>query len=408
LVSIPIKSVIRAHLENAADLAVMMRGASFSLKPVSWFETLCQRCEANLDGLRIAGEYSIGFAQELLADQPEIATILAILLAECAGEQPASAQQAIALLDHPSSEVRDWAWWGLRLAPCRHIAPELAKRALGSKPVDACVAMDILAFHRIPIARPGRIAQPDDEAAWFFVEAAGRSNIPWTTDDLRHFASHPTRPVRQAAWRASARRAAPGLLAFCRDAATRTDSIAAEALEFLGVVGSREDLDLLRIAVSHQQTAHAALSGIGRLGSPQSVPFLLEALTEPSLCESAAAVLERITGTKVTRGALPTAPASMTEDELDVWEPIAPIDALAAREWWSATAGRFNPDKQWQGGLCMSDQPLRDEVFDHLPLGIRYDIYLRERALAAGTPDWELETWIGKRKKPQIEMQGSN
>lgn len=39
-------------------------------------------------------------------------------------------------------------------------------------------------------------------------------------------------------------------------------------------------------------------------------------------------------------------------------------------------------------------------VFDSLPLAIRYDIYLRERALTTGTPDWELETWTWRQRNP--------
>ena len=39
-------------------------------------------------------------------------------------------------------------------------------------------------------------------------------------------------------------------------------------------------------------------------------------------------------------------------------------------------------------------------VFDQLPLAIRYDVYLRERALTPGTPDWELETWTWQQKNP--------
>ena len=41
-------------------------------------------------------------------------------------------------------------------------------------------------------------------------------------------------------------------------------------------------------------------------------------------------------------------------------------------------------------------------LFDQLPLAIRYDIYLRERALTPGTPDWELETWTWKQTNPEF------
>lgn len=41
-----------------------------------------------------------------------------------------------------------------------------------------------------------------------------------------------------------------------------------------------------------------------------------------------------------------------------------------------------------QADLSVSDDPL-GPVFDQLPLNIRYDVYLRQRAVVPGTPDWE-------------------
>ena len=38
--------------------------------------------------------------------------------------------------------------------------------------------------------------------------------------------------------------------------------------------------------------------------------------------------------------------------------------------------------------------------FDQLPLTARYDVYLHERALTPGTPDWEPETRTWKQRNP--------
>ena len=70
------------------------------------------------------------------------------------------------------------------------------------------------------------------------------------------------------------------------------------------------------------------------------------------------------------------------------------------RDWWKANAARFDPAKRYQTGLNVSDDPL-GPVFDQLPLGSRYDVFLRERALTPGTPDWELEMrWTWKQRNP--------
>jgi hypothetical protein len=35
-----------------------------------------------------------------------------------------------------------------------------------------------------------------------------------------------------------------------------------------------------------------------------------------------------------------------------------------------------------------------------MTLVIRYEVYLRERDLTPGTPDWELQIWIMKQRNP--------
>ena len=154
-------------------------------------------------------------------------------------------------------------------------------------------------------------------------------------------------------------------------------------------------------------TAKAAMNGLGRLGLPAAGPFLLEFLTHPELADCAAAAIERITGQPVPRGAPPEPPPGLTEDKLDLWEPKPTVDAPRARDWWQANTARFDPAKRYQAGLRVSDAPL-GPVFDRLPLAIRYDVYLRERALTPGTPDWELETWTWKQKKPAGETSAAS
>jgi len=60
----------------------------------------------------------------------------------------------------------------------------------------------------------------------------------------------------------------------------------------------------------------------------------------------------------------------------------------------------LRPARRYQAGLDVTDDPL-GPVFEQLPLTVGYDIYLRERALTPGTPDWELETWAWRQKDPR-------
>ena len=71
---------------------------------------------------------------------------------------------------------------------------------------------------------------------------------------------------------------------------------------------------------------------------------------------------------------------------MDMREAPPPVNAPHTRDWWKSNAARFDSAKHYQAGLCVSDAPL-GPVFDQLPLAIRYDVYLRERAITPGTPD---------------------
>ena len=115
--------------------------------------------------------------------------------------------------------------------------------------------------------------------------------------------------------------------------------------------------------------------------------------------ERAASAFWRITGQELPRGTAPEPRPGLSEDELDLWDPQPPVDVPRTHDWWKSNAARFNPAKRYQAGLDVSDAPL-GPVFDQLPLAIRYDVHLRERALTPGTPDWELETWTWKQKNP--------
>ncbi len=457
---VQLENVEREHFANASQFLGAIRIAPFQLQTCELFEGLCRRCESDLDALRIVGDQAVKIGQAALEDDGEVASLVALLLAECECDQPGTSEQSLALLSHESPEIRQAAGWGLRLASFRHVEPHL--RALLGKPrwdFASAAALDILAFHRLPVqAELGAPRDVEgDEIAWLLAEAGGRMRGAWKATHLKQFLGHASPRVREAALRASARCGLPELPAFCREATLNSAPL--EAIEFLGVVGFPEDLSRLQRAAqsaaaalqpergsssrssrgneaqtssespgqvrdqslltsaatvsqvgsgpqspSGQETralevGKAALNGLGRLGLPAAVPFLLEFLSHPELADSAAAAIERITGQEVPRGAPPEPPPGLTEDELDLWEPKPPVDAPRARDWWRASAAHFDPAKRYQTGLCVSDTPL-GPVFDQLPLAIRYDVYLRERALTPGTPDWELETWTWRQRNP--------
>lgn len=391
--TVPIPRVVREHLDNAAELAAKIRTANERREPRAWLSQVCRRCEDNLEGLRLVRQYSIDLAYESMSDDPEIASVLAILLAELAFEDPTAADKAVDLLQSHSSDIREWAWWGLRLAPlCNALTESLRSLSLDS-------AYDILAFHRQPMPI-GHKSQSD--SLWFLLEAIGRSDTPWAPSQLEEFLSHPDPAVRYAALRASARRHLPELLDICRSHAESP-----EALEFLGIIGSEKELPLFQRALADKETGHAALNALGRLGLPQSMPSILDSLKVSSHAETAASSFERITGQPVIRRPLQDLPTHLSEDELDTRDTRGPIDLAATRRLWQSLSAKFTFESRWQSGLSISHAPLSDGIFERLPLQSGYDIYLRERAFHPHTPDWELETWIWNQKTPSCTIQGT-
>jgi hypothetical protein len=397
--------VLAEHGEDAGPMLESIQAAPRLRDSHGAFGILCHRCEAHLDALRIAGDEGITIGQSTMDDDPEVAGVVALLLAEAVTGQPESAKRAVALLCHESPEICRAAWWGLRLAKPQHIEPHLrGVIAEGERSFASAAALDILAFQR-KSAEWAIEALPEeagDDIAWFLAEAGGRIPGVWKDRHLAMFLGHRSPRVREAALRAAARSGQAGLPQMCREAADRMKPTDSEAISFLGVVGEIGDKDRLIEAVRWTDDAGvalAALDGLGRLGLCEAVPFLLETLARPEVAGRAAAAIERITGAEVPKGPPPEPPAGLSEDELDFWEPEAPVDADAAAPWWQALSPKFDATKRHQAGLCVSDDPL-GPVFDELPLAFSYDVYLRERALSREAPDWELETWIWKQRKP--------
>lgn len=392
--------VVREHADVAVHLAAILRNLPREEWNLDALRANFERFEANLDALRIAGEVAIATVSPLVDDDPHAAAVLAILLAEHETAPEEGAQKAVGLLRHESRAIRIAANWGLRLARCGAIEAALRACAEGVSTFAGAAALDILAFHRLPIevdvdSVPDEI---DADIALRTIEAAGRVAGAWQGRHLRRFLAHADGRIREAALRAAARSAVPELKDCCRAAVAA--STPPEAIEFLGVVGDKEDLRRLLTAAEKAEkagemvAAKAAVRGLGRLGYPGAVPFLLGLLEHEGLGGTAAAAAERILGKKLPRGPLPKPPAGASADEVDVWEAEAPVGAKGAAEMWKGVGGRFEEGKRYQAGVCVSEDPLGG-AFGELMLASREGVYLRERAGGRRVGDLESEGWVG-------------
>ena len=256
---------IGEHFDNASQFLVGLRTSWFLLQSHGSSDALCRRCEANLDALRITGEKAVSVGKAAMEDHCEAASVVALLLAESEWDQPVAAEQAVALLLHESPEIRQAAWWGLRLASSLHVEPHL--RALLGKPkwdFASAAALAILALHRLPV-QADLGAPPDeegDEIAWLLADARrlerdARETAPWTCI--------PGRPGSRLARLGPVRTSRMSHIV----SESGVESVSSQAAQHLSRVGAEEDLSLL---CSGATTAQHARRCLGRLGLPSVEP----------------------------------------------------------------------------------------------------------------------------------------
>jgi hypothetical protein len=191
----------------------------------------------------------------------------------------------------------------------------------------------------------------------------------------------------------------------CRAAAYRESGPVAEAVAFLGVLGSREDVPRLVAALGRNETAVAALRALGALGSVEAIPALIAAMEDEALAAEACAAFRRISGAEgIEREATPPLTPGEADllDALSLREPDQepgaefdpstgpPGDPDRARAWWKLHEREFDPQGRWQVGRECSAGP-GVSFFDELPLQIRRDLFLSACARGAAVSDLELE-----------------
>lgn len=228
--------------------------------------------------------------------------------AEVDGGSPGDgfAATAAALLAGPESAVvlNDLEWsadtlegcrWAMRLVPGAE--PTLATLSEGDGPVTWAARAGLASRGAAPAPAPDRPPEaPVDPAA--YAQTAGL--LGWTEhlEGILELASADDDPVASAAWEAGLRLDATTTRRALRAALERGGANEASAY-WLGACGDPEDVSLLE-GIAHgsgeDEPVRSALLGLGNLGLPQTVPFLIRCLSSERWSGIATVALQRILG----------------------------------------------------------------------------------------------------------------
>lgn len=351
-----------------------------------------ERCEAHLDGLRLAELHGTDLATARLGGGTMGAALAATLVLASAEAAAATAlaftAPVAAALRTADPPIVDGIRRALRQDLPTSLLPILRELTRHEDPLRAASALDVLAFHRTADLDLGSLlAAPSAIARVLTFGTAGRLGRLQTAD-VSAALEHAEPTVRRAALLAAAHTGQPQLADLCRAAATRPTDPDPEALHLLGVLGDPADEALLRGALARPELARTAVAALGALGRVTAVPLLLELSRDKALGVLAAFAYQRLTGARDVFGSKPWPPPPVAEGEDEV-EDLPPAPEQIAADW-RRREPKLAKDRSWQFGQELGPSGL-PAGFDTLPLHARRDVYLRYRARRVTVPDLELE-----------------
>ena len=385
-----LRSILHEHLEELDFLWEQRERVLFA---PDWtlheLGELEERAEAHLDGLRIGGDAAIDLARPALAgEEPGAATAAAFVF--LAARTPALANELMDAIAASKDPARDGIRVALRHGEVNLVTDRLYELSVGADRHLRAFATDVLAFHRLrPPPEMERLLADDEPAVRRLAyAAAGRFGKLLTERHLQDALDCEDPTVQRVALEACARCGLPALVAQCRKASRRLT----EALAFLGVVGTDEDIPALKTALGDPSLAPAALAAFGSLGNVAAMPLILQAMANPTLAVPAGEAFVQLVGEhdlRVARAPMP--PPALDDPAGDVMDDLPPPDADRARALWEQMQSRFAPGGRWQAGLDVGGMDM-GTALGALSLRSRRDVYLAARARdPKGTPDVELE-----------------
>jgi uncharacterized protein (TIGR02270 family) len=350
-----ISSIVEQHAEEAVFLAQQreraIRAPHYFLRDLV---KLDYRLDANLDGLRLAGETGWGLCERMLADEGPAGVFTAAVVAISSGEgdriekvvefgcaQPSLARGLAAALGWlPLADAEPYIDW------------LLAAKAPALRRVGLSAAM----AHR---KHPGRllvemIGQADSSLKARALRAVGELGLQEALDRAARFVDSADESIKAAAsWSVALRSAYPEALAVMRSVAESDSPLRNKALQVaMRCMDFGEAKAWQRDLAESTDHARLAIDGAGALGDPATVNWLITRMDQPALARVAGNAFTMITGLNLAEAHLEGKPLDLFEGgpdddprdgrvamDADVRLPWP--DPVLIERWWNVNRDQF-------------------------------------------------------------------
>jgi HEAT repeat protein len=333
--------VLREHLEEVAFLSIQRRKLLFAHDvPFLGFPSHDERIAAHWDGLAVGAPHSVQMALDGMdAFDPWEKYAAARVWMEL-GDPPPSATDVVARVEAGGPELFGVWREALRRIP-RARMQQLFPPGSASIQNAAAVVVYALGAHDL-------LSDETAAAAVFSTDTDVRVGaaraLGWTTaitraDALLGTLMNDREPaVQRAALWSTALRNTANAASYCRSRIRAGD---ADWFTFrsLGLLGNTQDVPLLTPMLQSDDGKRVlAAAALGDLLDPAAIPYLIEVLGSTDVAVVAAESIAKIAG----------APPIGVEPSAD-GEPV-PVDAAAARDWWSSASAAFPGGTRWLHG----------------------------------------------------------
>ncbi len=381
-----ISEIVEQHAEEAAFLWLLrdaaVRAPHFLLADLA---RLDNRVESHLDGLRVAGDVGWEICEKALGDAGEV--FAAAVLALESGK--ADRIQTVFTGGSAKPETERGLVSALAWLPYGKAEPHLKRLLTADEPISERIGIAASAAHRKHPGKPlvDALASKEPALQARTFRAVGELGLVTSHAALRRgFSADDATSRFWANWSAalliSDRDAIANLQAMVEGKAPHHLRAVKLVTRRLEVRAAKKWLDRL---AKDPALARPAILGVGALGDPELVPWLITQMKTPALARIGGEAFSMITGAHIAYDKLETSkpdgfeagPTEDPEDENVAMDPddnLAWPDAEKIAKWWTANQGSFV-----KGTCHLVGKPITP---DWLRQVLR-DGYQRQRAAAA-------------------------